>query len=162
MDARIRRFLADPENNRYPQYRQLIERIQDITLDHHADSHLRTLLDNLQWKLYYYQKTWEVWWRNAGRTGAAAGRVQHRASARAVPRGTAKPSEGNRSSIDELFALQQRKLREEGLDADLESKARFEERLRTNLKLIKEMRRSDQQVTLVYDKQQHRFYLGLE
>ena len=66
MDGKIRAFLADRQNKAHPRHLDLIEKIQGYRLDPGISTkYLATLVDNLQWKVYYSKRAWKQLWDNA-------------------------------------------------------------------------------------------------
>jgi len=66
MDGKIRAYLADRQNKPHPRHLDLIEKIQKYRIDPSLSSqYLTTLVDNLQWKLYYSKRAWKQLWDNA-------------------------------------------------------------------------------------------------
>jgi hypothetical protein len=66
VDRKVRYYLADRSKNPHPRHLDLIEKIQRYRIDPTVSNrHLETLLENLQWKIFYYQQSWRQMWENA-------------------------------------------------------------------------------------------------
>ena len=66
MDAKLRAYLADRQNKPHPRHHELVEKIQRYRIPPAISTkQLETLLDNLQWKVFYHKKAWQQLWENA-------------------------------------------------------------------------------------------------
>ena len=66
MDQKIRFYLTDRQKNAHPRHIEFIDKIQRFRIDPSVSNrHLESLLENVQWKIYYYQRAWNQMWENA-------------------------------------------------------------------------------------------------
>ncbi len=138
MDARIRAYLADRENKPHPHHQEFIEKIQHFRIDPEVSTkYLETILDNLQWKVYYYSRAWRQLWDNADALRKArADREKNTPAPKADNRpGAEKKSTGAQGgggvySVDRLWEIQKKKLSALGEDPGSESKDGFVQRIK--------------------------------
>ncbi len=162
VDAKIRAYLADRQRNPHPRHLELIERVQGYHIDSAVlDKHLETLLDNLQWKIYYNKKAWYQLWENAekARPGMAIPAGPQPAE---TQKGADLFQEKSQYSIDTLWEIQQQKLRQYGHEGTGESKAAFKERMINEYKALNEKRKEGQEIVMTYDIYEERCRLDLK
>ena|SRR6056297_293413 len=162
MDAKLRAYLADRQNKPHPRHHELVEKIQRYRIPPAISTkHLETLLDNLQWKVFYHKKAWQQLWENA-----EAAYRQGRAFGSTMPRETTQAAESgksSRSSLHSYYELQQRKLNELGASAsNQESKAEFEKRIKNRYQELARNKGDDQDIVLTFDKDKKKCTLELK
>jgi len=169
VDKKVRFYLADRSRNPHPRHLDLIEKIQRYRIDPSiSNRQLETLLENLQWKIFYYQQSWRQMWENA-ETGArkkqphspdAATRTAVKETAQTV----AEKDAGTRRSqysIDHLWDIQQEKLKAAGAAA-VETKSAFSQRIAQEYKELISNRRNGQEVVLTFDPVEKKCRLNLK
>lgn len=158
MDVIIRNYLADRKNNVYPEHKRLIDKIRNYDIRYLTDPALEGLLDNLQWKLYYHEKSWNQWWEDAD-SGMQNERRCERHYCAPSHEGLNKKK---KYSIDTLWDMQKNKLREHGIEGDLESKEQFKKRIHYNYTKLKKHVKDQQRVVMVFDKKRKQCVLKIE
>lgn len=163
MDAKIRAYLADRENKPHPRHHEFIEKIQRMKIEPAASNrHLETMLDNLQWKVYYYSRAWRQLWENA----EAIRRSRARQQESPEPEGRPAAGSANRDkriySVDRLWEIQQRKLRAAGEDPSTESREQFVERIKKRYGRLASEKKPDEEIVMTFDRQARRCTLFLK
>ncbi|MGM0452881.1 MAG: hypothetical protein ACQERN_06930 [Thermodesulfobacteriota bacterium] len=172
MDAKLRAYLADRENKPHPRHQELVERVQRFRIDPRISSkHLETLLDNLQWKVYYYNRAWRQLWENA----EAVRRAQAR-EARGQQSTDQKETNSNKNgghsaggadnrpiySVDRLWDIQRQKLDEAGAPSNAESKEDFVQRIKQRYGKLASEKQEDEEIVMKFDKTEKRCTLALK
>jgi len=160
MDAKLRAYLADRQNKPHPRHHELIEKIQRYRIPPAASTKpLETMLDNLQWKVFYNKKAWQQLWENAEaayRQGRAFGSTAAPAS-----HASEKEASDKHSSLDSYWQLQQKKLDEMGTRGT-ESEADFENRIKQRYKELSGNKGDDQEIVMTFDKDKKQCTLELK
>lgn len=159
MDAKLRAYLADRQNKPHPRHHELVEKIQHYRIPPAISTkHLETLLDNLQWKVFYHKKAWQQLWENA----EAAFR-QGRAFGTTEPRQSNAAAESGKSSqpLHSFYEFQQNKLRELGA-GNQESEAEFERRIKRRYQELSRNKGDDQDIVMTFDKNKKKCTLELK
>jgi len=158
MDTKLRAYLADRQNKPHPRHHELVEKIQMYRIPAaFSTKHLETMLDNLQWKVYYHQKAWQQLWENAEaayRQGRAFGGAASSSSA-------VEESEKSAGPLHSYWQLQQKKLGEIGA-RDQESEAEFESRIKQRYRELARNKGDDQEIVLTFDKDKAKCTLELK
>ncbi len=163
MDARVRAYLADRENKPHPRHMEFIERIQQFRLDPRiATRHLETILDNLQWKVYYYRRSWLQLWENAEN-------IRRREAAKTA--GTAANNNGQTGaepqkrpvySVDRLWEVQQKRLAELGAGTTPENKDEFVKRIKQRYGMLASEKKDDEEIVMTFDRDEMRCTLEVK
>ncbi len=160
MDAKLRAYLADRQNKPHPRHHDLVEKIQRYRIPPAISTkHLETLLDNLQWKVFYHRKAWQQLWENAEaayRQGRAFG-----STTPGEPAHAAESGKSSRSSLHSYYELQQQKLNELGAGIQ-ESEAEFEKRIKNRYQELSRSKGDDQDIVLTFDKNKKKCTLELK
>lgn len=168
VDKKVRFYLADRSQNPHPRHLDLIEKIQRYRIDPAVSNRqLETLLENLQWKIFYYQQSWRQMWENAD--AAARGKKQPRDSGATEPRTANGEKEDEKDtvsgrsqySIDHLWDIQQEKLKSYGANSD-EAKSTFKERVAREYKELSKKRKNGQEIVMTFDPAEKRCRLDLK
>lgn len=156
MDGKIRAYLADRQNKPHPRHLDLIEKIQAYRLDPSISTkHLMTMVDNLQWKVYYSKRAWKQLWENA----EAQRRTQMpNAPAFAESAGLAQHEDSLQAraqySVDTLWEIQKEKLRVYGYSSDVkETKSAFKKRMLREYQELSQHKKKNQEIVLTFDKE---------
>lgn len=161
MDGKIRAYLADRQNKPHPRHHELVEKIQHYRIPPTvAAKDLETILDNLQWKVFYHKKAWQQLWENAEaayRQGRPFGRTQPSAAPSADSAQEEKPSQ----SLQSFWKLQQEKLGEMGASSR-ESAAEFENRIRSRYRQLNSSKGDDQEIVMTFNKDKKQCTLELK
>ena len=154
MDGKIRAYLADRQNKPHPRHLDLIEKIQGYRLDPSISTkHLITMVDNLQWKVYYSKRAWKQLWENA--------EAQRRAQMPNAPAfvesaGPEKhentPQAKAQYSVDTLWEIQKEKLRVYGYSDEKETKSEFKKRMLREYQELNQQKEKNQEIVLTFDK----------
>lgn len=163
MDARVRAYLADRENRPHPRHLEFIERIQQFRLDPRISTrHLETILDNLQWKVYYFRRSWLQLWENAENTrrreAAQAAGTEDSNNAQSE----AEPQKRAVYSVDRLWEVQQRRLAELGADTTPESKDEFIKRIKQRYGMLASEKKDNEEIVMTFDRDQMRCTLEVK
>jgi len=154
MDGKIRAYLADRQNKPHPRHLDLIEKIQGYRLDPSiATKHLMTMVDNLQWKVYYSKRAWKQLWENA----EAQRRTQMPHSPAFTEIGTADSSDRQlqsraQYSVDTLWEIQKEKHRVHGSPDANETKTAFKKRMLREYQQLNQQKKKNQEIVLTFDK----------
>src|SRR6056297_3187767 len=161
MDAKLRAYLADRQNKPHPRHHELVEKIQRYRIPPAISTkHLETLLDNLQWKVYYHQKAWQQLWENA-EAAYRQGRQFGSTLQESPSNQESERSQGPTSpSMQSFWDFQQKKLKEFGARSQ-ESAEEFENRIRSRYRQLAENKGDDQEIVLTFDKQDKQCTLAL-
>jgi hypothetical protein len=158
MDVTLRDYLTDPKRYPPPQQQRLIDRIRSYRIHHLGSSHLELLLENLQWKLFYHEKSWNQWREDSENRKANERRSERHYCAPDNEEFKSKKT----SSVEMLWEIQQDKLKEHQINEPSESKEEFKQRLiHTYRQLVKE-KTENQKMVLVFEKKHKRCSLKLE
>ena len=160
MDAKLRAYLADRQNKPHPRHHELVEKIQRYRIPPAISTkQLETLLDNLQWKVFYHKKAWQQLWENAEaayRQGRAFGSTASRETAQ-----TGESGKSAKSSLQSYYELQQQKLSELGA-SNQESEAEFEKRIKSRYQELARNKGDDQDIVITFDKDKKKCNLELK
>jgi len=168
MEAKIRAYLGDRQRKPHPRHLDLVEKIQGYRLDPNiTNKHLVTLLDNLQWKVYYNKRAWKQIWENAE---ALERKEKMRTGPPLSERAPANHSDGEtledkeQYSVATLWAIQKDKLQTHGYsESDLkESKPAFKKRMFEEYKQLSSEKKSSQEIVMTFDKDSKRCKLSLK
>jgi hypothetical protein len=165
MDQKIRFYLADRNTNPHPRHIEFVEKIQRYRIDPAASNkHLEALLDNLQWKIYYYQRAWNQMWENA----EAAYRQNRKPVLEETHAPKSEPMNGNEPeksrsqySIETLWEVQSEKLKQHG-SISPENKSEFKQRMYQEYKELSKLRKANQEIILTYDAQEKKCKLDIK
>ena len=154
MDGKIRAYLADRQNKPHPRHLDLIEKIQAYRVTPEISTkHLATLLDSLQWKVYYNKRAWKQLWENAEaqkREGTATTAIDVE-NIRAD--GEKETIQGRAQySVDTLWEIQKEKLRAYGFGESRETKPEFKKRMMQEYKNLSKGKTADQEIFMTFDK----------
>lgn len=156
MDGKIRAYLADRQNKPHPRHLDLIEKIQNYHI--HADistKNLLTLLDNLQWKVYYSKRAWKQLWENAEilmkREGTATTAMDVENSHE--DQGGDTVQSRAQYSVDTLWEIQKEKLRVYGAGEAVETKSEFKKRMMEEYKALSKRKAAGQEIVMTFDKE---------
>lgn len=167
MDNKIRAYLADRQKNPHPRHAELVEKIQRFRIDPAVTSkYLETLLDNLQWKAYYYSHAWKQMWQNA-----EAKRKAERKKAFASEDGENKNEKAdqakddqtdNRSiySVDRLWEVQKEKLGTLGENTEPELKEQFVSRIKQRYGQLASGKADNEEIFMKFDTAEKRCTLA--
>lgn len=163
MDARIRAYLADRENKPHPRHQEFIEKVQKFRIDPSVSTkYLETLLDNLQWKVYYSARAWRQLWENADAARRAESRRQQ-AEQGQHSSAQSRDSDNRRIySVDRLWEIQQEKLSKLGENTGAETKDGFVQRIKERYGKLASEKDSDEEIVMSFDKQSGRCDLSLK
>lgn len=169
VDKKVRFYLADRSQNPHPRHLDLIEKIQRYRIDPSVSNRpLETLLENLQWKIYYYQKSWRQLWENADAAAQGKRQLQQDAAAQGLrtangEKEAGKDMDSGRSqySIDHLWIIQQEKLKTRGAASD-ETKSDFKERISREYKALSDKKKIGQEIVMTFDPAKKRCRLDLK
>jgi hypothetical protein len=164
MDQKIRFYLADRQKNAHPRHIEFIDKIQRFRIDPSVSNrHLESLLENLQWKIYYYQRAWNQMWENA----EAAFRQNRQPVLETTPPPSPEPTNGEQASksksqytIDTLWDVQVEKLKQFG-SRPQESQGAFKQRMYNEYKELSKIRKDKQDVVMIYDAKEKKCKLDL-
>ncbi len=154
MDGKIRAYLADRQNKPHPRHLDLIEKIQAYRLDPSITSkQLLTMVDNLQWKMYYSKRAWKQLWENA----EAQLRNENPGAAPVSENAPADYDEQTvhtkaQYSVDTLWEIQKEKLRAYGYSESKESKSEFKKRMIQEYKKLIKNKKDNQEIVMAFDK----------
>lgn len=167
MDAKIRAYLSDRKNKPHPRHQDLIEKVQRYRINPSVSTkRLETMLDNLQWKIYYYSRAWRQLWDNAD-----AARRQEEISEKTSPdQPGGSPAESARASqdhdriysVDRLWEIQKKKLSSLGDDPAPESREGFVQRIRERYGKLASEKKPDEEIVMRFDKKSRRCTLSLK
>jgi hypothetical protein len=165
MDQKIRFYLADRQKNAHPRHIEFIDKIQRFRIDPSvANRHLESLLENLQWKIYYFQRAWNQMWENA----EAAFRQNRPPVLETTPPSSLESTNGGQSSksksqysIDALWDVQVEKLKQHGRHPE-ESQGAFKQRMYNEYKELNKIRKNNQDVVMIYDALEKKCKLDLK
>ncbi|MCU0598556.1 MAG: hypothetical protein MUE70_04760 [Desulfobacterales bacterium] len=165
MDQKIRLYLADRQRNAHPRHIEFIERIQRYRIDPHASNkHLEALLDNLQWKIYYYQRAWNQMWENSDSSYRQTRNPElETPPAPSGPSGGMKevPKTKSQYSIETLWEVQVERLKQYGAQPK-ETPTEFRQRMYQEYKELSKFRKDHQEVVMVYDAKDQKCKLDLK
>jgi hypothetical protein len=165
MDQKIRLYLADRQKNAHPRHIEFIEKIQRYRIDPHASNkHLEALLDNLQWKIYYYQKAWNQMWENSESVYRQTRKPDLETPPSPSPASMdtkESPRTKSQYSIETLWEVQVEKLKQYGAEPK-ESPTEFKQRMYQEYKELSKFRKDYQEVVMVYDAMEKKCKLDLK
>lgn len=153
MTVKIRAYLADRQRNPHPRHEDFIARVQSFYIQPGISTkQLDTLLDSLQWKVYYASRVWRQLWENAEN----AKRMEERAG-RSYPEegGKLAKSEKNKGSmysVDKLWKVQQDRLKALGGNFS-ETKSDFLKRIKKEYGQLASGRKRGDEITMTFDEQ---------
>jgi hypothetical protein len=166
VDRKVRYYLADRSQNPHPRHLDLIEKIQRYRIDPTVSNrHLETLLENLQWKIFYYQQSWRQMWENAENARGRRQASEPASSAGASGRpdmGTASeeaqsaaerkdpPRRSSQYSLDHLWSIQQEKITSYGAAFD-ETRSAFNARIAREYKQLSAVKKNGQEIVMTFD-----------
>lgn len=169
VDKKVRFYLADRSQNPHPRHLDLIEKIQRYRIDASVSNrHLETLLENLQWKIFYYQRSWRQMWDNADNarnqqpgsdasSKTAAAEIAEEKEVEGVDAGSRR----SQYSIDHLWRIQQEKLQTYKAATD-ETKSAFNKRIAGEYKELSTKKKNGQEIVMVFDPDEKKCRLNLK
>ncbi len=161
MDNKIRNYLADRQKNPHPRHEDLIEKIQRFRIDPSITTkYLETLLDNLQWKVYYYKNAWNQLWVNAEAKRREAFKQEQAAQAgpgHAENKGQAE--DPFIYSVDRLWEVQKEKLARLGENAEPERKEDFVRRIKQSYGRLASEKKGSEDIFMTFDSSEKRCIL---
>lgn len=157
MDARVRAYLADRERKPHPRHMEFIERIQQFRLDNAISTkHLETLLDNLQWKVYYYRRSWQQLWENAEAIKRREAKAAEKGAGNTGNSETTAQAPGPHKrpvySVDRLWNVQQERLQALNVDPTSETKDEFVKRIKQTYGRLASEKKEDEEIVMMFDK----------
>ncbi len=169
MDGKIRAYLNDRKNKSHPRYMELVERVQNYRIPPDLSTkHLETLLDNLQWKVFYHKKAWQQIWQNVEASlknsdqSSADKAGEDSADERDSDRGAKESNEKKSSqSLRDFYRIQQKKLEDAGV-VNQESQGEFENRIREQYRELSRNRGDDQEIVMTFNREEKRCRLELK
>lgn len=168
VDKKVRFYLADRSQNPHPRHLDLVEKIQRYRIDPSVSNRpLEALLENLQWKIYYYQQSWRQMWENADAAARGKRQAQDAAAqgvgAANIEKEAGKDMDSGRSqySIDHLWNIQLEKLKTRGAAPD-ETKSDFKERISREYKALSHKKKIGQEIVMTFDPAKKRCRLDLK
>ncbi|MCF8111354.1 MAG: hypothetical protein K9J85_07670 [Desulfobacteraceae bacterium] len=166
MDAKIRAYLGDRDRKPHPRHQEFIERVQRYRVDPAASTkYLETMLDNLQWKVYYYSRAWQQLWDNADNARRQREILEKSSSAPSGPAAAQGGSSGENSriySVDRLWELQKQKLSALGENSAAETKEGFVQRIKERYGKLASEKKQDEEIVMKFDKKTRRCTLSLK
>lgn len=168
VDKKVRFYLADRSQNPHPRHLDLIDKIQRYRIDPSiSNRHLETLLENLQWKIFYYQRSWRQMWENTenARNKPSGSQVfSTGATTETMETGLGGGDAASRRSqysIDHLWQIQQEKLKARGAAAD-ETRPEFNQRIAREYKALSGRKKNSQEIVLRFDPVEKKCRLDLK
>jgi hypothetical protein len=165
VDQRIRAYLADRQNNPHPRHLEFIEKVQRYRIAPDvSNKHLETLLDNLQWKIYYYQRAWNQLWENAEAAFRQGRTIAAETSAPIADRDEASEISKSKSqySIETLWEIQQEKLRMFDAADSAETKSEFKQRIYQEYDQLSKTRKPGEEIVMTFDPEEKKCRLDLK
>ena len=156
MDGKIRAYLADRQNKPHPRHLDLIEKIQGYRLDPSISTkQLMTMVDNLQWKVYYSKRAWKQLWENAEAQRRA--QMPHMPAFSEAAAGTSGAADHDlqsraQYSVDTLWEIQKEKHRVYGNPDVNETKTEFKKRMLREYQQLNQQKNKNQEIVLTFDK----------
>ncbi len=161
MDNKIRLYLADRQKNPHPRHEDLIEKIQRFRIDPSITTkYLETLLDNLQWKVYYYKNAWKQLWINAEAKRRAENKQEQ--AAQAGPGHAENKGQAENQfiySVDRLWEVQKEKLERLGENAQPEKKEDFVRRIKQSYGRLASEKKNNEDIFMTFDSAEKRCIL---
>ncbi len=158
MDTKIRAYLADRQSQPHPRHGDLVEKIRRFRIDPAISTkHLETMLDNLQWKVYYHNRAWNQLWENA--------EVQRRNERQRAFAAERKDKDGKDSaeksdrpvySVDRLWEVQKEKLGSLGENKEPEVKDDFVKRIKQRYGQLASDKKDNEEIYMTFDREQNR------
>ncbi len=112
---------------------------------------LYSLLDRIQWKTHYYNRTWIQWEKIAQ---SKMDDEKRRNTYYYTPDKEVKnDKKGISLSIDMLYAIQKKKYKEMGVDTESESKIKFEKRIRENYNEVSKENPKGRRIVMIFDQE---------
>ncbi|RJP44312.1 MAG: hypothetical protein C4548_06095 [Desulfobacteraceae bacterium] len=168
VDKKVRFYLADRSQNPHPRHLDLIEKIQRYRIDSSVSNrHLETLLENLQWKIFYYQRSWRQMWDNADNARNQQPAPEASSKTTAAEIAAEKEVEGDvgsrrsQYSIDHLWRIQQEKLQTYGVATD-ETRPAFNKRIAGEYKELSAKKKNGQEIVMTFDPVEKKCRLNLK
>lgn len=170
VDKKVRFYLADRAQNPHPRHLDLIEKIQRYRIDSSVSNRqLETLLENLQWKIFYYQRSWRQMWDNAdnARNQQPAPAASSKTAAaeiaaeKEVEEVEDAGSRRSQYSIDHLWRIQQEKLQTYKAATD-ETKSAFNKRIALEYKELSAKKKNGQEIVMTFDPDEKKCRLNLK
>ena len=177
VDRKVRYYLADRSKNPHPRHQELIEKIQRYRIDPTVSNrHLETLLENLQWKVFYYQQSWRQMWENAenarsglrqspepGSRAKTTGTPDPDTSSDGPPPAAQRDSSGRSSqySLDHLWSIQQEKIKSYGASVD-ETRSAFNQRIAAEYRQLSDTKNKGQEIVMTFDPVEKKCRLNLK
>jgi hypothetical protein len=165
VDKKVRFYLADRSQNPHPRHLDLIEKIQRYRIDASVSNRqLETLLENLQWKIFYYQRSWRQMWDNADNARNWEASSKTRAAEIAGEKeveGDDSVSRRSQYSIDHLWRIQQEKLQTYGVATD-ETRPAFNKRIAGEYKELSAKKKNGQEIVMTFDPVEKKCRLNLK
>lgn len=171
VDRKVRFYLADRSRNPHPRHLDLIEKIQRYRIDPTVSTRqLETLLENLQWKIFYYQQSWRQMWENADNARSkhplteAAEAPSAGAKEAVADKAKAESDEISRRSqysIDHLWSIQQEKIKSYGTAAH-ETRSAFNQRIAREYAALIHKKKKGQEIVMAFDPVEKKCRLDLK
>lgn len=161
MDNKIRMYLADRQNNPHPRHDELIATIQRFRIDPAITTkYLETLLDNLQWKVYYYSHSWKQLWANAEAKRRQERKEVHNAQpGRKEDENKSQPDNRLIYSVDRLWDVQKEKLQRIGEKVAPELKDDFVKRIKQSYGRLASEKKDGEEIYMTFDPSEKRCVL---
>ena len=161
IDQKIRLYLVDRNKFSCPKYKEFVDKVQSYhVVPPILNKHLEMILDNLQWKVYYYQRAWnqlleKVYAPVQQERTAASGKP-------ATPSGEQekkkKPPKGESKFIVESISAIQQIYR---ADSN-ESKDDFNKRMFREYNRLNNLRKPGQEIVATYYVEEKKYKLELK
>lgn len=164
-DSRLRAYLADRERKPHPRHQELIEKVQSFRIDRTvATRQLEAMLDNLQWKVYYYNRSWRQLWENAESMLRAQAHNNASKKSESKTSGEETGEAGRRGihSVDKLWDIQRDKRQKLGLHPEPEDKNAFVKRIKQQYGQLASGKKDDEEIVMTFDKAENRCTLEVK
>ncbi len=158
MDTKIRAYLADRQSQPHPRHGDLVERIRRFRIDPAISTRqLETMLDNLQWKVYYHNRAWNQLWENA-EVRRRNERQKEFAAEQKDNSGKDGAARSDRPvySVDRLWEVQKEKLGSLGENNEPEVKDDFVKRIKRRYGQLASDKKDNEEIYMTFDREQNR------
>lgn len=165
MTSKIRAYLADRQHQPHPRHLEFIQKVQNFRISPDVTNrHLETLLDNLQWKVYYHQKSWKQLWENAESARNSNGPFSSDGDIEPLsgPLPDRDESSSSLYSIDNLWEIQKEKLKTCGIDSAAESRSQFKKRMISEYRELNRVKKRGQEIVMTFERDESRCTLKLK
>jgi len=163
MDTKIRAYLADRHSQPHPRHGDLVEKVRRFRIDPAISTkQLETMLDNLQWKVYYHNRAWNQLWENA--EARRRNERQKEFAAEQKDTDAVKDSAGDSAeksdrpvySVDRLWEVQKEKLGSLGENREPEVKDEFVRRIKHRYGQLASEKKDNEEIYMTFDRERRR------